>query len=165
MASTPARIVIEHERLGDVSHFTTIEEAQDTLIARGDDCTQPTLLRLRVRGDEVLDEDGIVVGYALTGIPLDVFTKEIRKLDAELAPESETTLWGDYLTSMGNVTGVYPLWDELTPFTAVSFGEVAWWREAYRRFGEIGQYADVQEYYDSIGTVEAVAEEVRRSEL
>ena len=57
-------------------------------------------------------------------------TDEIKALDTELAPGSETHLWGDYINRLSEVTGRDPLtdYDNDVP---VPDAEADWWRRAY----------------------------------
>lgn len=58
-------------------------------------------------------------------------TAELREIDRELAPGSETHVWGNYLDRMRDVTGVDPLNADVAETAIVPDAEAEWWRNAY----------------------------------
>ena len=56
------QIEIDHEIYGDATRFDSLDEAQSAIRACGEDFARTTLA---VRGTEIINEDGLVVGVAI----------------------------------------------------------------------------------------------------
>ena len=70
----------------------------------------------------------------------------IKAYEREIAPGSESALWGRFVSRMYEI--------DIDPHDpqdqTISDDESQWWLKAYDRYSEIADVEDVQEFFDSL---------------
>lgn len=84
-----------------------------------------------------------------TEMTLAELTEEIRDYERDLAPGSETALWGEYCDRMRQITGLMP-WDDDAADRVIPWGESRRWLKAYEYMAREPN-ADLAEVRDAAG--------------